>query len=125
LKRRRRSTAVTTIKLKSITDTEHFIFDTEVQCVAYHRHWEEQIRLARRAELRNSWCVVASEGFESFFNAFDESHCSGDAIGFEFDITGWAAPWNFDQPFVANLDNRSNSKVAVGNKSVVNDPTHG
>jgi hypothetical protein len=40
----------TTIKLKSITDiteTEHFIFDTEAQCVAYGEHWEEQMRLAR------------------------------------------------------------------------------
>jgi hypothetical protein len=38
------------IKLESIadlTDTEHFIFDTESQCVAYGEHWEEQMRLAR------------------------------------------------------------------------------
>ena len=41
---------MTTIKLKriaDITETEHFIFDTEDQCVAYGKHWEEQMRLAR------------------------------------------------------------------------------
>jgi hypothetical protein len=38
LKHTETTSAVTTIKLKSIadiTETEHFIFDTEDQCVAY------------------------------------------------------------------------------------------
>jgi hypothetical protein len=50
LKHTETTSAVTTIKLKSIadiTETEHFIFDTEDQCVAYSEEWEAQTRLAR------------------------------------------------------------------------------